>query len=212
MKPILFNSEMSCATRENRKSVTRRLVKMSGVQITGRPKWGDRSEDGGYLFSVVRFTQGWPEATVVSIKPPYQSGDILYVRESFAELPVNPDGSLCNKGSVLYYRADGDLRPKGWRSNNWKPSLHMPKSVARTFIRVTNVYVEQVQDITEEQAKKEGVSQDAHLNDEEICFDARKAFAHLWDKTIKKTELELYGWNANPWVWVIEYERYYPKQ
>lgn len=87
----------------------------------------------------------------------------------------------------------------------WHPSIHMPKEAARIFLRVTNVRVERLQEITSGQICKEGVEvEDPYvLNGEE----KRYAFSNLWDSTIKESDLDRYGWNANPWVWVIEFER-----
>lgn len=87
----------------------------------------------------------------------------------------------------------------------WKPSIHMPKEAARIFLRVTNVRVERLQEITTNQIEQEGVETECPhvLNGEEKKY----AFQNLWNSTIKKSDLDRYGWNANPWVWVIEFER-----
>ena len=106
--------------------------------------------------------------------------------------------------TIYYYKADGELRPKGWRGT-WHPSIHMPKEAARIWLKVTDVRVERLQEITSEQICREGVEVEyPHvLNGEE----KRYAFSRLWDSTIKKSDLDRYGWNASPWVWVIEFER-----
>ena len=87
----------------------------------------------------------------------------------------------------------------------WRPSIHMPKEAARIWLKVTDVRVERLQEITEEQIGREGVEVEyPHvLNGEE----KRYAFSTLWNSTVKKSDLDRYGWNANPWVWVIEFER-----
>ena len=86
----------------------------------------------------------------------------------------------------------------------WKPSIHMPKEAARLFRKVTNVRVERLQDIDSEGIRAEGLNTLAvHAGDMEI---SQREFARLWDSTIKPADLALYGWDANPWVWVIEYE------
>lgn len=88
----------------------------------------------------------------------------------------------------------------------WRPSIHMPREAARIWLKVTDVRVERLQEITPEQIIKEGTTGfDAeHLEVLGEHYDI--PFATLWDSTIKKSDLDLYGWAANPWVWVIEFE------
>ena len=76
----------------------------------------------------------------------------------------------------------------------WHPSIHMPREAARIFLRVTDVRVERVQDIDDDGVVAEGLN----IGD---------PFDELWDSTIKPADRALYGWDANPWVWVIEFER-----
>ena len=87
----------------------------------------------------------------------------------------------------------------------WKPSIHMPKEAARIWLKVTDVRVERLQDMTSEQISREGVEVEyPHmLNGEE----KRYAFSTLWNSTIKKSDIDRYGWDANPYVWVISFER-----
>ena len=108
------------------------------------------------------------------------------------------------------YRADYTDAEKYYKNGKevairWHPSIHMPKEAARIFLRVTNVRVERLQEITTNQIEQEGVETEyPHvLNGEEKKY----AFQNLWNSTIKKSDLDRYGWNANPWVWVIEFER-----
>lgn len=188
MKPILFNTEMVRAILDGRKSCTRRLVKFL---LGENPKWTGYIKDGLMLYN------GRNEPCIRT--QPYQSGDILYVRETWC------------KGLERYiYRADYSDTEKFYQDGKeinmkWQPSLHMPKEAARIFLRVTNVRVERLQEITSEQICKEGVEvEDPYvLNAEE----KRYAFSNLWNSTIKESDLDRYGWNANPWVWVIEFER-----
>ena len=135
-----------------------------------------------------------------SIKIPYRPSGILYVQETWDREPVTPEGHFLLNG-VFYYKADGDLRPKAWR-DRWRSPITMPRKAARIFLRVTDVRVERLQDITEEQAVKEGV-----YRSREDYGIAIYAFSDIWDRIIKPTERALYGWNANPYVWVIEFER-----
>lgn len=90
--------------------------------------------------------------------------------------------------------------------------IHMPKEAARIWLKVTDVRVERLQEITEECAKKEGAIDNRGFihspdNEYDSVHTAREHFAEIWDSTIKKSDLDRYGWNANPWVWVIEFER-----
>jgi len=132
-------------------------------------------------------------------EPPYQPGDILYVRETWNRLPYT--------GDYIYKADDKDNRniPKGEVGHIiWRPSIHMPKEAARIWLKVTNVRVERLQDMDDHEAYKEGAGEKKAI----YYIGARKCeFAKLWDSTIKKSDLDRYGWNANPWVWVIEFER-----
>ena len=133
------------------------------------------------------------ELIMTAYKAPYEPGDILYVRETWKKAP----------NGYYYYES--------WQRNDiadvtkWKPSIHMPKEAARIWLKVTDVRVERLQEIASEQISREGVEVEyPHvLNGEE----KRYAFSTLWNSTIKKTDLDRYGWDANPFVWVIEFER-----
>lgn len=182
--PILFNGEMVRAILDGRKMVTRRALKQPfEVHPNGfitKPKGNDR---------------------LCPYEPPYQPEDILYVRETWDYLEGWKIGDPAVVGAY-FYRADGDLRPVSWRGK-WRPSIHMPKEAARIWLRVTDVRVERLQDITEEQAQMEGCNSGLLTGP---CT-ARGQFESLWNPTIKKSDLARYGWDANPWVWVIEFER-----
>lgn len=214
IKPILFNTEMVRAILDGRKTCTRRVIElpenMDGVQVG---KSGDSSNPLGFMY---------PGGIK---RPPYQPGDILYVRETWCALPVNEAGHMRGH-SIYYYRADGDLRPEGWRGK-WRPSIHMPKEAARIWLKVTDVRVERLQEIDEDGVWDEGfkfkppcltrVSADGHTCDlDGPCMSSIKYCdmtigelfgRELWNSTIKKSDLNRYGWDANPWVWVIEFER-----
>lgn len=96
----------------------------------------------------------------------------------------------------------------------WRPSIHMPKKAARIFLRVKDVRVERLQDITEHEAEKEGAEKAFEYNtteDKIITIDEDGYFYYgfklLWNRTINKKDISKYGWEANPYVWVIEFER-----
>jgi hypothetical protein len=188
IKPILFNTEMVRAILDGRKDATRRIVK--GF-IPDDAVWGYTAfTPKGYIPCRGTFADGYGEKF---FKLPCEPGDILYVRETWKKAP-----------NGYYYYED-------WQRNDiadvtkWKPSIHMPKEAARIWLKVTDVRVERLQEITSEQICREGVEVEyPHvLNGEE----KRYAFSRLWDSTIKKSDLDRYGWNANPWVWVIKFER-----
>ena len=195
--PILFNIEMVKAILNGRKTCTRRAIELPD-KMTGRPigKSGDSSNPLGFFY---------PGGIK---RPPYQPGDILYVRETWSEIK-NADGS--HKKYV--YKAS-DQYPFGESRYiikfNWKPSIHMPKEAARIWLKVTDVRLERLQDITEDGAKEEGANFKNGKNvglEEKMRRTAIERFAEIWNSTIKKTNIDRYGWDANPWVWVIEFER-----
>jgi hypothetical protein len=205
IKPILFNTEMVRAILDGRKTVTRRLVKFLSRK---NPNWTGYVKDGLMLYN------GRNEPCIK--KAPYQPGDILYVRESYSELSFG-----------YVYKADGENIDHLGNVIKWHPSIHMPKEAARIWLKVTDVRVERLQDIDEDGVWNEGfrftppcltsVSADGHTCDLDGPCTSHIKYCdmtmgelfgrELWDKTIKKSDLDRYGWDANPWVWAIEYER-----
>lgn len=192
-KPILFNTEMVRANLDGRKSCTRRLVK--GF-VPDDAIWGYTAfTPKGYISCRGTFADGYGEKF---FKLPYQTGDILYVRETWS------------KGLERYiYRADYSDTEKFYRNGKeiemkWKPSIRMPKGAARIWLNVTNVRVERLQEITEIGATKEGCVYDVEYA---LGNTAKGHFIEIWNSTIKKSDRDRYGWNANPWVWVIEFEQ-----
>ena len=148
-------------------------------------------------------------------RAPYQLGDILYVRETWERFecwncegdergncPKEPKKSVLDKTCGCYmYRATDEISGDA----KWHPSIHMPKEAARIWLKVTDVRVERLQEITADDIRNEGLSSAAvHCGDTEIAL---KEWENLWNSTIKKSDLGRYGWNASPWVWVIEFER-----
>lgn len=195
-KPILFNTEMVKAILEGRKTVTRRVVKF----LDGKnPNWTGYIKDGLTLYN------GTNEPC--NKKPPFKKGDYLYVRETWTH-HENAVGGIIFKARCPQKLAE---------SKKWHPSIHMPKDAARIFLKIMHVRVERLQDITEEQAKAEGIGEEWAMSWWKPTFSDpdsggypryRDTFAlDLWNSTIKKADLDKYGWEANPWVWVIEFER-----
>lgn len=178
MKPILFSTPMVQAILEGRKTQTRRVVKPQPIK-----KGHFWTLDGA----------GWSSSSVVPVyghslytRMPYKPGDILWVRETWYLETFYGAHSYVYRASEPNYPVNVGAGQHGWR-----PSIFMPQDVARIFLRVKEVRVEKVQDITEEDTINEGVNN-------------KEKFALLWDKLNKKRG---YGWEANPWVWVIEFER-----
>ena len=201
--PILFNTEMVRAILDGRKTVTRRIVKQS--------VWENFVCEGG---KAVEWLNDKANALEISTyKAPYQIGDILYVRETWCN--ANKDGTAPD----YYYFADTyiceDYRAEEWK---WRPSIHMPKQAARIWLKVTDVRVERLQEIKDFRAEgielsegcEECLAVCGECNSDETpigCDNEIERFADLWDSTVKKADIERYGWDASPWVWVIEFER-----
>lgn len=197
MKPILFNIKMVRAILEGRKTVTRRLIKPSQMQGIAPDRCPNHTpeefvNEKPLLFSP--YCDMTDEDMIKSIfKAPYQVGDILYIRETWREY-----------NGKYFFKANEPKEYDDYKTNpKWKPSIHMPKEAARIFLKVTDVRVERLQDITPKQAGNEGVSWET---DNSGQF-RRWRFHELWDSTINKKDLDECGWNANPWVWVIEFEK-----
>lgn len=205
IKPILFNTEMVRAILDGRKTCTRRVIKpqpqsrlcytYAGSQKGCIGKWTypnrGAHEFWGEEYKLPENIKD--EELSKQWNPPYQTDDILYVRETWKRAPNG------------YYYYEDWQRDDIADITKWKPSIHMPKEAARIWLKVTDVRVERLRDITPEQIDREGVEVEyPHvLNGEE----KRYAFSTLWNSTIKKSDIDRYGWDANPYVWVISFER-----
>lgn len=195
--PILFNTEMVRAILDGRKTCTRRLIrKHIENKYLEYDEWVRAVAPPGSTYL--------REKELYEQYPPYQPGDTLYVRETWCGLPVNETGHMRGH-TIYYYKADGELRPKGWRGT-WHPSIHMPKEAARIWLKVTDVRVERLQEITPQGAWKEG-ARCSCLHPAPDCAGNKTAFVNIWNGTIKKSDLDRYGWDANPFVWVVSFER-----
>ena len=216
IKPILFNKQISTemvrAILDGRKTCKRRILKHDVESILNSPyhKKHPEVEDRQIISKLCQ--------------PPYQPGDILYVRETFAWCPcwdcgfdTIPDGcrhpviydSKKREHGCYMYRAscEDNEYPS---ADTWHPSIHMPKEAARIWLKVTDVRVERLQEISEDGAKAEGANFKNGKNvgfEEKMNRTAIERFTEIWNSTIKKSDLDRYGWDANPWVWVIEFER-----
>ena len=196
--PILFNTEMVRAILDGRKTCTRRLIrKHIENKYLEYDEWVRAVAPPGSTYL--------REKELYEQYPPYQSGDTLYVRETWCGLPVNEAGHMRGH-TIYYYKADGELRPKGWRGT-WHPSIHMPKEAARIWLKVTDVRVERLQKITDKDAEQEGAQPDYPFDYAVDKWPNLEHFKEIWNSTIKKSDIDRYGWDANPYVWAISFER-----
>ena len=178
MKPVLFNTDMVRAILEGRKTMTRRVI-TPPPDVSPIPTFG-----GNYRVSV---------KSNLFAKPPYRPGDILYVRETWRETGTirNPYAYKADEEALTLVGECGDALQLKYK---WRPSIHMPHEAARIFLRVKTVRVERLQDIDDKGVTSEGLEIGA-------------PFEELWDRTINPKERHIFGWAANPWVWVIGFER-----
>lgn len=202
-RPILFSAPMVRAILDGRKSQTRRVVKspVAAPVVRVRPGW------------VVTVASSRPGITVSSdfdVRCPYGvPGDRLWVRESvaldyFDHSPwLPPEKRHGYRADWTDRAADTVPRPK------WTPSIHMPRWASRITLEVTGVRVERLQDISEEDSRAEGVEVLADgvvipgsVPPKRIELTHRHYFRDLW-KSINGAE----SWDANPWVWVVEFRR-----
>ena len=219
VRPILFNTEMVRAVLDGRKMVTRRVADIDTNILCN---------DGtnGHIFVPDDFTGGTPTGFVCRkcgfgvapphnrvpcgtsfFRPRYWPGDILYVRETWRVKSASYPPGRCE----IEYRAGGtatfdEIVALPTANGEWRPSIHIPKEAARIFLRVTHVRLERLQAITADECPMEGVPLFAGLVGEMETY-YKEAFAKLWDSTVKQADLDTYGWEANPWVWVIRFER-----
>ena len=241
--PILFNTDMVLAILDERKTVTRRLIKsqqLIGI-LPDKCKNGMPEEflkEKKFMFKpYCDMTDA--ELIETAYNPPYQPGDTMYVRETWRvgawdirnqmiafdykdgtcgeltyihdrelfERLVNQSREDARKSKCEYNGVDF-IWEKGKSPCRWHPSIQMPKEAARIFLKVKDVRVERLQEITEEQAKAEGAIDNRgfiHSPDNEYdrIHTAKEHFKQIWNSTIKKSDIDRYGWDASPWVWVI---------
>ena len=222
IKPILFNTDMVKAILDGRKTCTRRIVKDG---IPDDAMWGYTAfTPKGYISCRGVYADGYGEGFY---KLPYQPGDLLYVRETWGISNLDDESKM----AYIVYRASEEQKNEGCREVHlpdekfekmyesmaesepeWRPSIHMPKEAARIWLKVTDVRVERLQDMTDDDAEAEGAIDNRGFihspeNEYDRIYTAREHFIGIWDRTIKKSDLDRYGWDANPYVWVIEFER-----
>lgn len=230
-RPILFSTPMVQAIMEGTKTVTRRTLKIqpeppraiynedeaipilqeNGGDLLLRFNW--KTERHGQVYQDGSFFDG-------RFKCPYGNvGDVLWIRETWTKNPFF--GEIPKMPKYLYKATDTPME----EGLKWKPSIHMPFDACRLYLQITNIKVERLQDITEEQAVAEGLaclSKDGGItykyglpdadglpgNDDsgwhwsEWEVNPIEAFKKLWEKINGAG-----SWNANPWVWAISFKR-----
>lgn len=220
--PILFNTDLVRAILAGRKTVTRRVIKglPDDAEFAGRLLDSTLQEDVKDIGKCAFKTRllATKKAGCVFKKPPYERGDILYVRETTCRWYM-PHGEWHYE-----YKAtspNGNKRPTGeeyddeWEVRPWCPSIHMPKEAARIFLRVTDVRAERLQEMTQIDFLNEGTETCKECHCKDLCLGLSNAricrlksdFRQIWNNTFKKSDLDRYGWDANPWVWVVEFEK-----
>lgn len=195
IKPILFNTEMVRAILDGRKTCTRRICKDANEYTVPDMEFYNADKR---TYAVHNFAdkEHMEQLSTVERTCPICPGDLLYVRETWCK------GYLMNAKERYYYKADdNDFLC------TWHPSTNMPKQAARIWLRVMDVRVERLQEITAESALTEGADKYIHANGTLNEDQTITSFIGIWNSTIKKSDIDRYGWGANPWVWVIEFER-----
>ena len=221
--PILFNTEMVRAILDGRKTVTRRLCKDVNEYVVPDMSFYDAEKR---TYAVYNFAdkEHTDQLSIAERTCPICPGDILYVRETWRIF--NKEYFFYNQTIEFEYK-DGthselvhiedkelfkrlvecvrDERRSG--KHCWHPSIHMPKESARIWLKVKDVRVERLHEITAEDALAEGAERYIHLDGSLDESGTLTSFIGIWNSTIRKSDLDRYGWDANPWVWVIEFER-----
>lgn len=209
VKPILFNTEMVRAILDGRKTCTRRICKDANEYTVPDMEFydADKRTYAVHNFADLEHTE---KVSIGERTCPICPGDILYVRETvwqkighYLDIDGETKPSWYNE---FRYVASDEKPENGW-NYGWakRPSIHMPKEAARIWLKVTDVRAERLWEISADGIRNEGLSSAAvHCGDMEIAL---KEWEKLWNSTIPKKDIDRYGWQANPWVWVIEFER-----
>ncbi|QIR85038.1 hypothetical protein [Paracoccus sp. AK26] len=201
-RPILFSGPMVRAILEGRKTQTRRVLKLP-KQKTLRGEWEATTIGGpGVCLKdgtpVPERAAIWHTQTGYCMSPGYAPGDRLWVRETWAKVGDEADDiHACPDLRIhAYYRADA-VDPERQR---WRPSIHMPRWASRLTLTVTDVRVQRLQDISEDDARAEGCP---CQTDEELAgMEAHGWFRDLWDGLNKSRG---FGWGTNPWVCAVSF-------
>ena len=213
--PILFSTPMVQAIIEGRKSMTRRVMKPQPYLEDGSTIWSYSKDSFGSL-PPNKMTE-----SPFGFKCPYgQVGDVLWVREKTCYVMIEHAHDLLvgfrERRQIIYgtdFHEDWMKYAKEKYLYKWEPSLFMPKAACRIFLKITDIRVERLQDITEQDAVGEGIEEAEfdnvnkcrvfkHYGYQNAVTDAKDSFQSLWH-SINGEE----SWNANPWVWVVEFKK-----
>ena len=198
-RPILFSGHMVRAILTGQKTVTRREIKPSMRSADSSFELHQQEDESWRPMHTFDESCMDAKGTEHPIVCPYgQPGDRLWVREAWAQINV---AQAPGESWVVYRECDNRTDYGG----PWKPSIHMRRRDSRILLEVTDVRVELLQDISEEQAEAEGVGFLRHAPDADETLTAAQLFECLWS-SINGDE----SWNGNPWVWVVEFKRIEP--
>lgn len=222
-KPILFNTEMVRAILDDSKTQTRRIIKRTPCndEPCGYGFWKEYNDRDKrwYVKDYTHAPVWWTLEEYISKFSKYHVGDILWVRETFFEGDIFDSNEEIIERGIVIYAADElreDLDPTEMK---WKPSIHMPRKLARIFLKVKEIRIERLHDMTHDDFLSEGVRRYTKDNEvfkyavenqylwKDMPKNPEEPFKKLWDSTLNKNQLEMYGWDYNPWVLVIEFEK-----
>lgn len=201
-RPILFSAPMVRVILEGRKTQTRRVVKQQPVGGTTLVEWNTTEKmfvpwnwhTGGYPSGGYR--TGKPFACKYGVP-----GDRLWVRETYRQFYTDGAIYLADAGTHRLNASSEAEAKRMWPG--WKPSIHMPRKYSRIDLEVTGVRVERLQVISEADAKAEGVIRNEwSWDDGESPTTDRDGFECVWVAINGRD-----SWDANPWVWVVEFKR-----
>jgi len=189
-RPIIFSAPMVCAILAGQKTKTRRVVKP-------QPELAQLLTHSGW--------SAWFDGHGRPLHNPYgQPGDRLWVRETWAQNWNQLSDTRMDRSYV--YRADGEGRAQDNGTDlPWRPSIHMPRAASRLSLEITGVCVERLQDISDDDARQEGVAEwalGALSPQGQQELSRQEGFELLWSSINGRD-----SWDANPWVWVVEFKR-----
>lgn len=232
-----ISAEMVRAILDGRKTCTRRLVSSRQFLGMLPDKCKNAAPDeflkGKRMMFKPYCDMTDAELIMTAYKAPYQPGDIMYVRETWQYLYELDGNEQIIEGTGKYYYAATDTIPfdtyvdaSGVTHERvpWHPSIHMPKEAARIWLKVKDVRAERLQEMKPVDVIKEGAYPDCwdclntygesglqccYGTEEQCsqCDEVMMEWEKLWTSTIKKSDIDRYGWDASPWVWVIKFER-----
>lgn len=212
---IIFNGAMVRAILSGQKTQTRRIMKQQPPE-----RWSPVTSSGEPDLQARTYTQGvvdrhgclqaGPQVFGVAdeewgaVSPFGQPGDRLWVRETWVHID-DEDDKFDGMGSQTYYRASSPASDDRWlkdRGLKWKPSIHMPRHAARILLEITDVRIERLNSISDEDCRKEGChGGHGAIPGYQYSATPREQFSHLWQS--------IYGqesWDSNPWVWIYEFK------